>query len=67
MKALALFLSLAGAAVAILQPLVAFGDARWGAGFGDILNGGVGLGMIVLAGLWSWMILKRERTVGGKK
>ena len=47
MKALLLILLFGGGAVALLSPLKAQGDALWGPGFGDLLNGGVAMGLLL--------------------
>ncbi|HRK42839.1 MAG TPA: hypothetical protein PLH11_07355 [Gemmobacter sp.] len=67
MKALLLILLFGGAAVAVLSPLKAQGDALWGPGFGDLLNGGVAMALM-LAALVLALVMKAQmrRAAGGK-
>ena len=67
MKALLLLLLFGGAAVAVLNPLGAQGDALWGPGFGDLLNGGVAMALM-LAALVLALVMKAQmrRAAGGK-
>ncbi len=62
MKALLLLLLFGGAAVAVLNPLGAQGDALWGPGFGDLLNGGVAMALMLA------LVMKAQmrRAAGGK-
>jgi hypothetical protein len=64
MPVVPLIFLLAGVVVAILNPLGAVGDAWVGAGGGDLINGAVGLGLLVLGGLWA---LIAARTAKGPK
>lgn len=67
MKALLLILLFSGAAVAVLNPLQAQGDALWGPGFGDLLNGGVAMALMLLAGGMAFAMKARMRRAAGGK
>ena len=62
MKALLLLLLFGDAAVAVLNPLGAQGDALWGPGFGDLRNGGVAMALMLA------LVMKAQmrRAAGGK-
>jgi hypothetical protein len=51
----------AGVAVAVLNPLGAAGDAWIGAGGGDLVNGAVGLGLILAGGLWAVIAARKAK------
>lgn len=65
MKALLLILLFGGAAVAVLSPLKAQGDALWGPGFGDLLNGGVAMALMLVAGILAFVMKGRMRANSG--
>lgn len=65
MKALLLILLFGGAAVAVLGPLKAQGDALWGPGFGDLLNGGVAMALMLVAGILAFVMKARMRSNPG--
>ena len=69
MKIAILALGGAGVAIALLDLLKPWGDAQWGPGYGDVLNGGAGLGLMVGAGLLGVVALARKRRAesGGSK
>ena len=66
MKALILPLMFAGCAIAIFEPFKAYGDARWGDGYGFLLNGGTAFGLLMASGLISIVILVRRKLATGK-
>ena len=65
MKALILPLMFAGFGIAILNPLTSYGDARWGAGYGFALNGGVAFALLMASGLISVVVLVRRKLATG--
>ena len=67
MKAMLLILLFGGGAVALLSPLKAQGDALWGPGFGDLLNGGVAMVLMLAAGILAFaMKVRMRRAAGGE-
>ena len=65
MKALILPLMFAGCAIAIFEPFKAYGDARWGDGYGFLLNGGVGFALLMASGLMSVVVWVRRKLATG--
>ncbi len=54
-----LMLGLAGLGVALFAPFKAMGDSI-GPGYADLINGGVGLGLLLLAAIWAMITLRRR-------
>ncbi len=56
-----------GLAVALFNPLKGWGEAAYGPGFGDLINGGVALGMLIAAGVIAVVAGRRRRQTGGQQ
>ncbi len=61
MKIAALILLFAGIAIAVLNPLMAFGNRAFGDGGGDLLNGAVAMSLILLGGLLAVLTARKAR------
>jgi hypothetical protein len=69
MKALFLLPGFGGLLVALLNPLVGFGTRLWGPGYGDLLNGAVGVGLMGLSAVLAFAFrsqFKRAAVDGGR-
>jgi len=60
-------LMFASFAIAILGPLTAYGDARWGEGAGFLLNGGVAFALMMLCGVFSVVVLIQQRLAKSRR
>lgn len=49
----------AGVLFAVLAPFSAF-DASWRPGLAELVNGGTGLGLMVIGAIWLTIIARRE-------
>jgi hypothetical protein len=54
-----LLLGFAGLCVALFAPFKAMGDAI-GPGYADLMNGGAGMTLLLLAGLWAVIALRKR-------
>ena len=53
--------------VALLNPFEKWGDARYGEGFGGLINGGLSMGLLLLAGGLSVAVLIARKRAGVTK